>query len=220
MSLFNQSTTRLKCLGDDDDALELSTSIPTRPNTPLFSLSLSIYSCLFITIRIFSHKIIDRPCCFYDAKARAMKAYRLPSSGNCSPRSSPPSSPRSRSRSPRYRHRAPTKSVKTDPKSLAQRLAWYLLSVLLQRQGLVLFAPLLYISTMLFYIGTVSFDSSVPALEHAHAPGSVYKSPKLYAKVRSDMDSDNSSGDAVSTAILKFLLLIFWLVYVASLLSW
>lgn len=73
---------------------------------------------------------------------------------------------------------------------------------------------------MLFYIGTVSFDSSIPALEHAHAPGSVYKSPKLYAKVRSDMDSDNSSGDAVSTAILKFLLLIFWLVYVASLLSW
>lgn len=131
-----------------------------------------------------------------------MKAYRLPNSGNCSPRS-PPSSPRSRSRSPRCRHRAPTKSLKPDPKSLAQRLAWYLLSILLQRQGLVLFAPLLYISTMLFYMGTVSFDS-VPLVEPLHAPGSVYKSPKLYAKVRSDMDSDNSSADAVSTAILEF----------------
>ncbi|KAL8471025.1 hypothetical protein ACS0TY_033558 [Phlomoides rotata] len=126
-----------------------------------------------------------------------MKAYRLPNSGNCSPRS-PPSSPRSRSRSPRYRHRPPTKSVKPDPKSLAQRLAWFLLSVLLQRQGLVLFAPLLYISTMLFYMGTLSFDP-VLVVDHVHAPGSVYKSPKLYAKVRSDMDSDNSSGDAVST---------------------
>ncbi|XP_051146281.1 protein ESMERALDA 1-like [Andrographis paniculata] len=124
-----------------------------------------------------------------------MQAYnRLPSSGNSSPRS-PPASPLSRS--PRYRHR-PTKSGRPAPKTLAQRIAWNLLSLLLKRQGIFLFAPLLYISVMLFYMGTVSFDV-VPVIKHRHAPGSVYRSPQLYAKVRRDMDSDTSSGDAIST---------------------
>ncbi|KAH6759561.1 O-fucosyltransferase family protein [Perilla frutescens var. hirtella] len=127
-----------------------------------------------------------------------MKPYRFPSSGNCSPRSSPPASPRSRSRSPRYRHRAGKSVRPPDSKSLAQRLGWLLLSVLLKRQGLFLFAPLLYLSVMLFYMGTVSYDI-VPVAKHRNAPGLVYRSPQLYAKLRSEMDSDNSSVDAIST---------------------
>ncbi|KAK6122350.1 hypothetical protein DH2020_043970 [Rehmannia glutinosa] len=96
-----------------------------------------------------------------------MHAYnRLPSSGNSSP-SSPPASPLSRS--PRYRHRG-SKSGRPPPKTLAQRLAWILLSVLLKRQGIFLFAPLLYIAGMLFYMGTVSFDV-VPVIKHRPAPG-------------------------------------------------
>lgn len=130
-----------------------------------------------------------------------MKAYRLSSSGNCSPRS-PPASPRPRSRSPRYGHRS-SKWVRPASKTLAQRLAWILLSVLLKRQGIFLFAPLLYISVMLLYMGTVSFDV-VPVIKHRPAPGSIYRSPQLYAKVRPEMDSDNSSADAVSTASGKF----------------
>lgn len=129
-----------------------------------------------------------------------MHAYnRLPSSGQSSP-SSPPASPLSRS--PRYRHRG-SKSGRPPPKTLAQRLAWILLSVLLKRQGIFLFAPLLYIAGMLFYMGTVSFDV-VPVIKHRPAPGSVYRSPQLYAKVRPEMDSDNSSADAVSFSVFIF----------------
>ncbi|PIN09125.1 hypothetical protein CDL12_18292 [Handroanthus impetiginosus] len=124
-----------------------------------------------------------------------MHAYnRLPSSGHSSP-SSPPASPLSRS--PRYRHRG-SKSGRPPPRTLAQRLAWTLLSVLLKRQGIFLFAPLLYIAGMLFYMGTVSFDV-VPVINHRPAPGSVYRSPQLYAKLRPEMDADNSSADAIST---------------------
>ncbi|KAL1553659.1 Protein ESMERALDA 1 [Salvia divinorum] len=124
-----------------------------------------------------------------------MKPYKFPSSGNCSPRS-PPASPRTPNRSPRYRRAA--KSARPASKSLAQRLGWLLLSLLLKRQGLFLFAPLLYLSVMLFYMGTVSYDI-VPIGKLRYTPGSVYRSPQLYAKLRSEMDSDNSSVDAISS---------------------
>ncbi|KAL6505809.1 Protein ESMERALDA 1 [Orobanche hederae] len=124
-----------------------------------------------------------------------MHAYnRLPSSGHSSP-SSPPASPLSRS--PRYRHRG-SKSGRPPPKTLSQRVAWIILSFILKRQGIFLFAPLLYIAGILFYMGTVSFDV-VPVIKHRPAPGSVYRSPQLYAKVRPEMDSDNSTADAIST---------------------
>lgn len=45
-------------------------------------------------------------------------------------------------------------------------------------------------------MGTVSFDV-VPVINHRSAPGSVYRSPKLYAKLRSEMDADNSTADAI-----------------------
>ncbi|KAL0463473.1 UNVERIFIED_CONTAM: protein ESMERALDA 1 [Sesamum latifolium] len=119
-----------------------------------------------------------------------MQAYnRLPSSGSNSPRS-PPASPLSRS----PRRQRPSKPARPPPNTLAQRLAWTLLSLLLKRQGLFLFAPLLYISVMLFYMGTVSFDV-VPVIKHRPTPGSVYRSPQLYAKVLREMESDNSYGD-------------------------
>ncbi|XP_070043340.1 protein ESMERALDA 1 isoform X1 [Nicotiana tomentosiformis] len=138
-----------------------------------------------------------------------MHAYnRLPSSGHSSP--STPSSPRSRS--PRLRSTSNSNSgggsrVKPSarftpgqpgPRTLAHRLAWVILSVLLRRQGIFLFAPLLYIAGMLFYMGTVSFDV-VPNIRHHPAPGSLYRSPQLYAKLRPEMDSDNSTAHAIST---------------------
>ncbi|KAM7486910.1 hypothetical protein LguiA_002919 [Lonicera macranthoides] len=119
-----------------------------------------------------------------------------PSSGHTTP--SPPSSPL---RSPRFRH-GKSKSGRSTPgqppRTLPQRFALVVLTVLLRRQGIFLFAPLLYISGMLFYMGTVSFDV-VPVIKHRPAPGSLYRSPQLYAKLRHEMDMDNSSVDAMST---------------------
>lgn len=121
---------------------------------------------------------------------------RLSSSGHNSP--SPPQSPL---RSPRHRPGRSKQGRFTPgqpPRTLVQRVSWILLSVLLRRQGIFLFAPLLYISGMLFYMGTVSFDV-VPVIKHRAAPGSVYRSPQLYAKLRHEMDADNSTADAIST---------------------
>lgn len=90
---------------------------------------------------------------------------------------------------------------------MAHRLAYLVLSILLRRQGIFLFAPLIYISGMLFYMGTVSFDVG-PVISHYPAPGSVYRSPQLYSKLRPEMDAENSTADAVSflSLILEFLM--------------
>nr|GFA33470.1 O-fucosyltransferase family protein [Tanacetum cinerariifolium]GFA45304.1 O-fucosyltransferase family protein [Tanacetum cinerariifolium] len=122
---------------------------------------------------------------------------RLPTSGHNTP--SPPASP-SQLRSPRLRRAGkPTGkfNLTVNNRSVAQRVAWIILSVLLRRQGVFLFAPLLYISGMLFYMGTVSFDVVPDVIKAARrAPGSVYRSPELYAKLRHEMDADNSTSDA------------------------
>ncbi|KAK4758733.1 hypothetical protein SAY87_020034 [Trapa incisa] len=128
-----------------------------------------------------------------------MLAYnRLPSSGHSTP--SPPPSPL---RSPRYRHsRSKSGFGRLPPpqtgRTLPQRLAWLFLSVLLRRQGVFLFFPLIYISGMLLYMGTVKFDV-VPTIKHRPAPGSLYRSPQLYQKIKAEMEADNSSADAIST---------------------
>jgi len=132
---------------------------------------------------------------------------RLPSSGHSTP--SPPPSPL---RSPRLRH-GRSKTGRFSPsrgggRTAAQRLSWMFLSVLLRRQGVFLFAPLIYISGMLLYMGTASFDV-VPVIKHRPAPGSVYRSPQLFAKLRVEMDSDNSSVDAVRF-ICKSLCILFF----------
>ncbi|XP_038980963.1 protein ESMERALDA 1-like isoform X2 [Phoenix dactylifera] len=117
-------------------------------------------------------------------------AYNRLGSGGTTP--SPPASPR---RSPRI-HRRTSKSASgralQAPRTLLQRLAWMVLSLLLRRQAIFLFAPLLYVAGMLFYMGTVSLEG-VPRIISRPAPGSIYRSPQLYQRLRPDMDSDNSS---------------------------
>lgn len=69
---------------------------------------------------------------------------------------------------------------------------------------------------MLLYMGSVSFDV-VPIINHRPAPGSVYRSPQLYAKLRPEMDADNSSADAVSVPFvdfefdINFFVFVFWM---------
>ncbi|KAJ8640338.1 hypothetical protein MRB53_017032 [Persea americana] len=112
---------------------------------------------------------------------------------------SAPSSPRSPLRSPRLRpgrlksgrFQSPAASP---PRTAVQRAAWSVLSLFLRRQGLFLFAPLIYISGMLLYMGTVSLDVSVlPEIKARSPPGSLYRSPKVYEKLRRDMNADNFS---------------------------
>ncbi|KAL0799593.1 hypothetical protein Bca101_054768 [Brassica carinata] len=106
---------------------------------------------------------------------------------------SPPASPllsRSRSKSsvhPNRNHLLP------------HRVSWILLSLLLRRQGILLFAPFVYIFCMLlFHMRASSFDA-VPLLNRRPAPGSVYRSPQVYAKLRGEIDADNATADAIST---------------------
>ncbi|RRT49705.1 hypothetical protein B296_00052204, partial [Ensete ventricosum] len=110
-----------------------------------------------------------------------------------------PASPR---RSPRI-HRRGGKTgggrgaTLASPRPLAQRMVWMLLSLLLRRQAIFLFAPLLYVSAMIFYMGTLPLES-VPRIISRPAPGSVYRSPMLYERLRADMEADNSS-DGLAT---------------------
>ncbi|XP_074574208.1 protein ESMERALDA 1 [Curcuma longa] len=110
---------------------------------------------------------------------------------------SPPASPR---RSPRVYRRGSGKGIlgrggvgpQGGPRAFPQRMVWMLLSLLLRRQAIFLFAPLLYVSAMLVYMGTLSIDSGVRIISRS-PPGSVYRSPRLYERLRPDMDADNST---------------------------
>ncbi|XP_023750931.1 protein ESMERALDA 1 [Lactuca sativa] len=116
---------------------------------------------------------------------------RLPTSGNNSP--SPPASPR------HLHHRSSKPSGRFTHRSFLRRFSRFILSVLVRRQRVLLFAPLLYLSSMIFYMGTVQFDAVSGSIRPSMAVGSVYRSPELYAKLRHEMDVDNSTADAIST---------------------
>ncbi|KAL6841363.1 hypothetical protein ACP4OV_028881 [Aristida adscensionis] len=79
----------------------------------------------------------------------------------------------------------------------AGRAARGVLAALLRRQAVFLFAPLLYVAAMLLYMGSLPLDA-VPRIIARQAPGSLYRSPQLYARLRADMDADNST-DALAT---------------------
>ncbi|KAK9060057.1 hypothetical protein SSX86_020761 [Deinandra increscens subsp. villosa] len=122
---------------------------------------------------------------------------RLPTTGNNNNNNNSPSPPASPLRSPRFRFKT---SARFAHRSFPHRFAWILLSVLVRRQGVLLFVPLLYFSSMLFFPGTPQFDVvSGGGIKPSMAIGSVYRSPELYAKLRRDMDADNSTADAIST---------------------
>uniref|UniRef100_A0A0E0JQV6 O-fucosyltransferase family protein n=1 Tax=Oryza punctata TaxID=4537 RepID=A0A0E0JQV6_ORYPU len=80
---------------------------------------------------------------------------------------------------------------------VVRRAARVVLAALLRRQAVFLFAPLLYVAAMLLYMGSISLDS-VPRIISRPAPGSLYRSPQLYARLRADMDADNAT-DALAT---------------------
>jgi len=147
---------------------------------------------------------------------RTSSAYSRVSSGSsissscCSPRSSPspPSSPRRPSPKPRHGRSSSSKTcIKNNrmqgagaeatlplplpPAKCMHKFLCLVLSLLLKRHGVFLFAPLIYISGMLFYMGTMPFE--VPGVAMHPTPGLVYRSPQLFKRLWLGMDSDNGT---------------------------
>ena len=113
---------------------------------------------------------------------------------------SPPSSPRRPwGRRPSAKGASAARAVAGAGAGAARRAARAVLAALLRRQAVFLFAPLLYVAAMLLYMGSVSLDS-VPRIISRPHPGSLYRSPHLYARLRDDMDADNAT-DAVSLCL-------------------
>lgn len=118
-------------------------------------------------------------------------------------RSSSPSPPSS----PRLRHGRGKGGVR-GPKlqSFADRLVHLLLSAVFRRRGILLFAPLVYISGMLIYMGTLSFE--VPGsvvIRRRPPPGSTYRSPQVFEKLWPFLQMDGNSSDAVRVIVFEFL---------------
>lgn len=114
-------------------------------------------------------------------------------SGSSSP--SPPSSPRLRHGRGKGGGRGPKLQ------SFTERIVHLLLSAVFRRRGVLLFAPLVYISGMLIYMGTLSFD--VPGsvvIRRRPTPGSTYRSPQVFEQLWPFLEVDGNSSDALSNA--------------------
>ncbi|XXG65184.1 hypothetical protein AAC387_Pa05g2952 [Persea americana] len=114
-------------------------------------------------------------------------------SGSSSP--SPPSSPRLRHGRGKGGGRGPKLQ------SFPERIVHLLLSAVFRRRGVLLFAPLVYISGMLIYMGTLSFD--VPgsvAIRRRPTPGSTYRSPQVFEMLWPFLEVDGKSSDALTNA--------------------
>ncbi|EXC01081.1 hypothetical protein L484_025449 [Morus notabilis] len=108
---------------------------------------------------------------------------------------SPPSSPR-------FRH-GRSKSGgggRGSKQSVMERIVLLLISAMFRRRGVLLLAPLLYISGMLLYMGSVSFDvvgikNGVVVVHKRHPPGSVYRSPQVFEKLWPFMQAESNGSE-------------------------
>lgn len=154
--------------------------------------------------------------------------------------SSPPTSPR-------FRHGRNKLSAavsgggggrSSKKKSLVERVVFVLVSAVFRRRGVLLFAPLLYISGMLLYMGSLGFDvvnlkqSVVGVVVHnskyskrfsTATPGSIYRSPQVFEKLWPFMErKSNGSVNAVPFcySVLKFRYVCLNLEYIGISLVW
>ncbi|XP_031487193.1 O-fucosyltransferase 9 [Nymphaea colorata] len=81
---------------------------------------------------------------------------------------------------------------------VAERLAYLLLSLVFRRHGVLLFAPLIYLSGMLLYMGTLPIE--IPRVVHRPPPGSTYRSPQVFEKLWPHMQADRSQMNALTAA--------------------
>ncbi|KAL8110828.1 hypothetical protein AgCh_026534 [Apium graveolens] len=80
-----------------------------------------------------------------------------------------------------------------------ERFVYVVISAVYRRRGVLLFAPLLYISGMLLYMGTLGFDVVVinkisGGSGKSGFPGSVYRSNQVFKKLWPYMEAESSNG--------------------------
>ncbi|KAK7322387.1 hypothetical protein VNO77_25766 [Canavalia gladiata] len=116
---------------------------------------------------------------------------------------SPPSSPR-------FRHGRSKSSVWGSSKenNSIEKLMFILMSAVFKRRGLLLFAPLLYISGMLLYMGSLSFDvvsikNGVVVVHKRAPPGSVYRSHLVFEKLWPLMEAEASNSSGTVNVLMK-----------------
>ncbi|XP_062101228.1 O-fucosyltransferase 9 [Humulus lupulus] len=113
---------------------------------------------------------------------------------------SPPSSPR-------FRHgRSKSGSGRGSKQSIVEKVIFILISAVFRRRGVLLLAPLLYISGMLLYMGSVSFDvvslKNGVVVVHKHPPpGSVYRSPQVFEKLWRFMEAESNGTENVLISV-------------------
>lgn len=128
---------------------------------------------------------------------------------------SPPSSPRLRS----SRGKSPSSGGlyiggvgafrgggRADSKNVVERFGYFLISAIYRRRGVLLFAPLLYISGILLYMGIMGFDSVNNTSSRGGdvvGPGSVYRSPEVFEKLWPLMEAEtNRTSNMVIACLL------------------
>ncbi|GER27538.1 O-fucosyltransferase family protein [Striga asiatica] len=81
---------------------------------------------------------------------------------------------------------------RADVKNVMEGIGYLLISSLYRRRGVLLFAPLLYISGLLMYMGIVGFESenNNGGVSDVVGPGSVYRSPQVFEKLWPFMEAE------------------------------
>ncbi|XP_022875844.1 O-fucosyltransferase 9 [Olea europaea var. sylvestris] len=82
----------------------------------------------------------------------------------------------------------------TKLQNVVERFGYLLMSVTYRRRGILLFAPLLYISGMLLYMGTLGIDvvNSGGDGNDVIGPGSIYRSPQVFQKLWPFMEAESN----------------------------
>ncbi|EEF28803.1 O-fucosyltransferase 9 [Ricinus communis] len=98
-------------------------------------------------------------------------------------------------------------SSRVSKQNVVEKLMFVLVSVVLKRRGVLLFAPLLYISGMLLYMGSLNFDVDLNlknggvVVRKRPPVGSVYRSPQVFKKLWPYMEAEsNGSYNALAKA--------------------
>ncbi|XP_024973029.1 O-fucosyltransferase 9 isoform X2 [Cynara cardunculus var. scolymus] len=123
-------------------------------------------------------------------------------SGSISPSPSPPSSPRFRQTRSKGGGGGGFRGgggggVEVKLQSFVERWVYVVISAVYRRRGVLLFAPLLYISVMLLYMGTMGFDVGIMSKNSGTtsktAPlGSLYRSPQVFQHLWPFMEAENN----------------------------